>query len=63
MKPDITDNQKGEVYRFLDELQKSGITNMYGAAVDIEAEFYVTRKQARRLLASWMADKTEAYNG
>tara|TARA_R100000458_G_scaffold15891_1_gene13560 strand:+ start:326 stop:517 length:192 start_codon:yes stop_codon:yes gene_type:complete len=63
MVPDITDKQKGEVYRFLDELQKSGITNMFGAAVDIQAEFYVTRQQARRLLAAWMSDKKEAYCG
>lgn len=45
---------KEQVFRFLDELRESGITNMFGAAPYVEEEFGVDRKEARKLLVEWM---------
>lgn len=41
--------------KFLDNLRKSGETNMFGAAPYVEDEFGVTRQEARAILSAWMA--------
>jgi hypothetical protein len=39
---------------YLDVLRKSGVTNMFGAALYIEKEFSVTKKESRTILTHWM---------
>ena len=39
---------------FLENLRKSGITNMYGAASYIEQVFGVSHNEAVEILADWM---------
>lgn len=46
--------EKNEVFEYLDELRESGVTNMWGAAAYIEAEFDCDRKQSVKLLGEWM---------
>ena len=39
---------------YLDRLQKSGVTNMFGAAPYISETFGVSKKEAREYLKVWM---------
>lgn len=44
-----------EYYIYLEELRRSGITNMYGASSYLEASFpNLTESKAREILANWM---------
>jgi hypothetical protein len=43
---------------FLEELRKSGITNMYGATPYLQQEFNLSFEEAAEILADWM----ENYN-
>tara|TARA_R100001082_G_scaffold50975_2_gene27663 strand:- start:365 stop:580 length:216 start_codon:yes stop_codon:yes gene_type:complete len=45
---------KNEVFLYLEELRKSGETNMFGAASYIENDFEVDKNIARRFLSEWM---------
>ncbi|MBR5823781.1 MAG: hypothetical protein IKY67_06530 [Paludibacteraceae bacterium] len=47
----MTDN---EYWIFLEELRRSGETNMYGAAHYLVAAFEVTHDEAREILVDWM---------
>jgi len=46
-----TDNQ---YWIYLEELRRSGITNMYGAAPYLQQEFGLDKLDARQILADWM---------
>ena len=48
-------------YTFLDELRKSGVTNMYGAGQYLVDEFYIDDKKARDVLANWMKTFVERH--
>lgn len=41
-------------YLYLEALRRSGITNMYGAAPYLEAEFGCTKSEAIVILVDWM---------
>jgi hypothetical protein len=43
-----------EAFEYLEELRDSGITNMYGAAPYLAAEFSITNSDAREILSKWM---------
>ena len=43
-----------QVFKYLDELRESGVTNMFGAAPYIVREFDIPTKEARTLLKKWM---------
>ncbi len=46
-----------EMYEYLDDLRKSGATNMFGAAPYLEDEFpddLTCIEEARRVTSSWM---------
>ena len=45
---------KEKVFKFLDNLRDSGLTNMFGASPYVEAEFNVSKLEARELLSEWM---------
>ena len=43
-----------EYFEYLKSLRDSGVTNMYGAAPYLEAEFGMSNKQAVFVLSRWM---------
>lgn len=47
----MTDNK---YWIYLEELRRSGATNMFGAAPFIEARFGVSNSKAREILLDWM---------
>ena len=55
-------DQEREVLGYLNELRLSGITNMFGAAPFIEADFGLTLQESRRLLKLWMENFNEEGN-
>ena len=50
------DNNKvpEEYLDYLDKLRESGITNMFGAAPYLQAEFDLTKQEAKDVLVYWM---------
>jgi hypothetical protein len=48
-----------EVSNFLDDLRRSGVTNMFGAGPYIQAAFGVDKKTAQALLIQWMQAHNE----
>ena len=57
-RPEGVDEQHLE---YLDELQASGRTNMFGGARYLVTEQYVTIKQARTILKYWMESYEERH--
>ena len=51
-----------EVFRYLDELRESGVTNMYGASPSLIEEFDCTRGESQQLLKKWMDTFNERHN-
>lgn len=45
---------KERIFIFLDGLQESGETNMFGASLYIENEFGTDIQESREFLAEWM---------
>ena len=43
-----------DMLEYLDFLRESGVTNMYGAGVYLEAEYDMSRQDARTVLSYWM---------
>ena len=41
-------------WNYLEELRRSGVTNMYGAAPYLMEEFDLDKNEAREILADWM---------
>lgn len=39
---------------FLDDLRRSGVTNMFGATPYLQKEFGLEKKEAREILFEWM---------
>ena len=48
-----TDNK---YWIYLENLRKSGVTNMYGASPYLEQAFGLSRAEAKRILLDWMAN-------
>jgi hypothetical protein len=57
-RPDSVD-EKHLVY--LDELQKSGVTNMFGAGDYLQDQFDLDRKTSREVLKYWMDSYEERH--
>jgi hypothetical protein len=55
-RPDFieTDEELEEYFEYLDNLRKSGETNMFGAGSYIQVEFGIDEDNARKVLAYWM---------
>jgi len=49
-----------DYFTYLDELQKSGVTNMLGAARYIEDKFWIEKSEAKEVLKLWMKSKEES---
>ena len=47
-------------FQFLDELQESGDTNMYGAASYLQDKFWIEKSEAKEVLKLWMKSKEES---
>lgn len=45
---------KNKYWIYLENLRKSGVVNMYGAAPYLQKTFDLTEKEAREILADWM---------
>lgn len=45
---------KEPVFEYLDQLRVTGVTNMFGAAPYVQAEFDLEPAAARYLLSEWM---------
>lgn len=45
---------KAEYFIYLDDLRKSGVTNMFGAAPYLSHHFGLERDEARKILQGWM---------
>ena len=43
-----------EYWIYLENLRRSGVTNMFGAAPYLEQVFGISRQEARDILADWM---------
>jgi len=43
-----------EYYEYLEELRKSGKTNMFGATPYLQNEFGLSKNEARNILMEWM---------
>lgn len=55
-----------EYYLYLEELRKSGVTNMFGAVPYLMDEFDIDEKSAKDILLNWMKNYKEissAYYG
>jgi len=50
----IFDNLAEEVFPYLDELRKSGVTNMYGAHQYVMEDFCMDKAMAIKLVQAWM---------
>jgi len=48
-----------EYYVYLEELRQSGVTNMYGASPYLREEFGLGRREAIKILGSWMDNYEE----
>jgi len=52
-----------EIYfKYLDQLRVSGVTNMFGAGPYVQREFGVDRKEAKRIVLSWMRSFSDRHN-
>ena len=45
---------KKEHKEYLDNLRKSGITNMFGAGLYLEGQFGISKEEAQKILVEWM---------
>ena len=43
-----------EMFKYLDDLRESGVTNMFGAAVFVADEFSVSKVLSKKVLMEWM---------
>ena len=50
----FTDEEKKEMWQFLELLRRSGVVNMFGASPYLEREFDLDSRTARNVLSDWM---------
>ena len=53
----MTDNP---YWIYLEELRRSGVTNMYGAGPYVQQEFGVSRREAIKIVGDWMKNYNPA---
>lgn len=53
----MTDNK---YWIYLEELRRSGVTNMYGAGPYLEAAFGLDKREAKDILIDWMQNYNAA---
>jgi len=57
----MQEQDRDDVYRYLDELRDSGETNMFGAAPYLQETFGFERSVARQWLLEWMRTFTDRH--
>jgi hypothetical protein len=57
----IDDETLDEYLVYLDSVRESGVTNMFGAAQYLVAQFNMPRADARAVLAHWMETFSERH--
>lgn len=51
----LTEKKREEYFTYLDELRKSGVTNMFGAGMYLRDEFpELSRSKSHEVLGEWM---------
>ena len=48
-----------DIYKYLDDLRDSGVTNMYGAGQYLQQEFGMDKYEAQETLANWIRSKRD----
>ena len=56
------DSDWTEYYIYLEDLRRSGVTNMFGASPYLANEFNISERDARKVLADWMKNYNELSN-
>ena len=56
---DMTNQE--QVFKFLDELQESGVTNMFGAGNYVQKEYRININEANNYVAEWMRTYDERH--
>jgi hypothetical protein len=49
---------QGEMFKFLDELQATGVTNMFGAGDHLRDEYGINKQEAKETVLAWMKAKS-----
>jgi len=52
-----------EHLEYLDDLRESGVTNMFGASPYLAEEFWLDKREARKVLSYWMNTFAERHPG
>jgi len=50
-----------QVFEFLDELQESGVTNMFGAGSYVQKEYGISINEANNYVSEWMMTYEERH--
>ncbi len=45
-----------QIFKYLDNLRESGITNMFGAGIYLQEEFGLGKREAREFLLDWITE-------
>lgn len=53
----MNNNEREEMFAFLEDLRTSGETNMFGAAPYLQEFFKLDKKQATMVLVDWMQNR------
>ena len=51
---DVYEKYREEYFAYLEDLRKSGVTNMFGAAPYLQEMFDLTEQTSKKVLSEWM---------
>ena len=51
---ELDQDDKAEIYEYLNGLRESGRTNMFGAAAYLERDMFMSKELAKAWLTDWM---------
>jgi hypothetical protein len=58
---DVMDEDREEMFEFLDDLRNTGSVNMFEAAPYLQAAFMLNRREARKVMTEWMGTFAERH--
>ena len=59
---DVMEEDREEMFEFLDDLRESGETNMFGAGPYVQGAFGLSRSDARKVVMEWMGTFSERHS-
>ena len=59
---DVMEEDREEMFEFLDDLRESGETNMFGAGPYVQEAFGLSRSDARKVVIEWMGTFSERHS-